>query len=69
VDLDLAWADHSRAMGTGNSYATPHISGIVALIKSKHRQLTPFQIKTVLYYTARNVRDAIPRVEKETRHD
>jgi subtilisin len=66
VDLDLAWADHSRAMGTGNSYATPHISGIVALIKSKHRQLTPFQIKTVLYYTARNVRDAIPGEEEAT---
>jgi subtilisin family serine protease len=65
VDLDLAWVDHSRAMGTGNSYATPHISGIVALIKSKHRRLTPFQIKTVLYYTSKNVREAIPLALQE----
>ncbi|MGH2447545.1 MAG: S8 family serine peptidase [Chloroflexota bacterium] len=59
VDLELAWADGALITGTGNSYATPHISGIVAQILSKHRQLTPFQIKTVLYYTAKNVREAL----------
>ena len=55
VDLDLAWAGKSTAMGTGNSYATPHISGIAALILAKHPELTPFQLKSVLYLTADNV--------------
>jgi subtilisin len=59
VDLELAWSNHSTAVGTGNSYATPHIAGMTALILAKHRHLTPFQLKTVLYYTAKNVREAL----------
>jgi subtilisin family serine protease len=48
-------------VATGNSFATPHIAGIVALILAKHRELTPFQIKSVLYYTSKNVRQALAR--------
>ena len=40
---------------TGNSFATPCISGIAALVLSKHPGLTPFQLKTVLYLTSANV--------------
>ncbi|NRQ31633.1 S8 family serine peptidase [Nonomuraea sp. NN258] len=40
---------------TGNSFATPHITGRCALILSKHPELTPFQVKNVLYLTAANV--------------
>jgi subtilisin len=59
LDLELAWAGGGTAVGTGNSYATPHISGIAALILSKHPHITPFQLKTILYYTSKNVREAI----------
>jgi subtilisin family serine protease len=59
VDLELAWAGGATAVGTGNSYAAPHIAGLAALILSKHRELTPFQLKTILYYTAKNVREAL----------
>lgn len=55
IDVDVAWLDHQRIRGTGNSYAAPHISAIAALIKSKHPDLRPFQIKTVLWATAANV--------------
>jgi subtilisin family serine protease len=65
VDLELAWAGGSTATGTGNSYATPHIVGIAALILSKHPNLTPFQLKTVLYYTSKNVREALERRREE----
>lgn len=58
VDLDLIWAGKSTSVGTGNSYATPHIVGLAALIQGKHH-LTPFHLKTVLYYTAKNVRRAL----------
>jgi subtilisin family serine protease len=40
---------------TGNSFATPHIAGIAALVLSKHPDLTPFQLKSVLYLAANNV--------------
>jgi subtilisin family serine protease len=59
VELRVAWSDGTSVVATGNSYATPHIAGLVACLLSKHRHLTPFQVKTVLYYTAKNVRQAL----------
>jgi hypothetical protein len=32
------------------------MTGIIALILAKHPQLTPFQVKTILYATASNTR-------------
>ena len=58
VDVDLAWLDHSTIRATGNSFATPHIAGIAALIRAKHPGLTPFELKSVLRATATNVRSA-----------
>jgi subtilisin family serine protease len=54
--VKVAWPGGGRIVSTGNSFATPHISGICALILSKHPHLTPFQLKAVLYQTANNVR-------------
>jgi len=55
VDVEVAWTGGGRVVCTGNSFATPHIAGIAALILSKHRELIPFQLKSVLYLTATNV--------------
>nr|BFE80730.1 hypothetical protein GCM10020093_033310 [Planobispora longispora] len=56
----VAWPGGGEILSTGNSFATPHIAGICSLILSKHRSLTPFQLKSVLYLAAKNVagRDA-----------
>jgi subtilisin len=54
LDLDVAWLGGSTLRCTGNSFATPHIAGICALILGKHPELTPFQLKSVLYQTAAN---------------
>jgi subtilisin family serine protease len=54
LELDVAWLDGSTLRVTGNSFATPHVSGICALILSKHPDLTPFQLKSVLSLTAKN---------------
>jgi subtilisin len=53
--LDVAWLGGGRLRCTGNSFATPHIAAIAALILGKHPELTPFQLKSVLYLTASNV--------------
>jgi subtilisin len=55
MGVEVAWLDGSTIRSTGNSFATPHIAGICALVLSKHPELTPFQLKSVLYLTANNV--------------
>jgi subtilisin family serine protease len=55
VDIDVAWLGGGTVRATGNSFATPSISGIAALILSKHPGLTPFQLKSVMYLIAANV--------------
>ena len=55
VRVPVAWAGRRQIVSTGNSFAAPHIAAISALVLSKHPMLTPFQLKTVLYLTARNV--------------
>lgn len=55
VGVEIAWLGGGKILSTGNSFATPHMSGICALIMAKHPELTPFQLKNVLYLTANNV--------------
>lgn len=55
IDVDVAWNNKQYLTSTGNSFAAPHIAGIVALIRSKHPELTPFQVKTVLLACAANM--------------
>jgi subtilisin family serine protease len=54
LDLDVAWLEGSTLRCTGNSFATPHVAGLCALVLAKHPELTPFQLKSVLYQTATN---------------
>jgi subtilisin family serine protease len=55
VNVEVPWLGGRVLTVSGNSFATPHISGICALVLSKHPELTPFQLKSVLYLTATNV--------------
>jgi subtilisin family serine protease len=55
VDVDVAWVGGGTLRSTGNSFATPHISAICALVLAKHPELTPFQLKSILSLTASNV--------------
>ena len=54
IDVDVAWLDGTTIRATGNSFAAPHISGLVARVLAKHPGLTPFQMKTVLAALADN---------------
>jgi subtilisin len=55
VNVTVAWLDGQQRTVTGNSFSAPHISGLLARILGKHPGLTPFQVKTILRATARNV--------------
>jgi subtilisin len=55
IDVRVAWKDGAYLTCTGNSFAAPHIAGIVTLIRAKHPELTPFQVKSVLWACAANV--------------
>jgi subtilisin family serine protease len=56
VDVPIAWKGGGGTVATGNSFAAPHVTGMVALILAKHRGLTPFEVKAVLAAVADNPR-------------
>jgi subtilisin len=58
VDVPIAWKDGGSTVATGNSFAAPHVTGMVALILAKHRGLSPFEVKAVLAAVADNPRRA-----------
>ncbi len=55
VDVDIAWLGGGRIRASGNSFATPHMAALCTLVLGKHPELTPFQLKSILYLTATNV--------------
>jgi subtilisin len=56
IDVEVAWSGGGTTVTTGNSFAAPHVAGLVARILSKHPHLTPFEVKTVLRAVADNAR-------------
>ncbi|MGA7731961.1 MAG: S8 family serine peptidase [Chloroflexia bacterium] len=55
IDVRLAWLNRGYITATGNSFAAPHMTGIVTRILGKHPGLTLFQLKTILRATSANV--------------
>lgn len=53
VNIRTPWPGGGYRNLTGNSFACPHIVGVIALILEKHPELTPFQVKSALYAIAR----------------
>lgn len=50
AELSTVRSDYAQFDGT--SMATPHVAGVVALIKSANKKLTPAQVRTILATTA-----------------
>lgn len=67
IDVEVPWLNGTVIITTGNSFAAPHIAGFAALIKSKHPELRPFQIKTALWAASANVREAT-RIDRAGRN-
>jgi subtilisin family serine protease len=55
IDVPAAWKGGGVSKVTGNSFAAPHITGVVARIQEKHPSLTVFQVKAVLRALSANV--------------
>lgn len=53
VNVRTAWLGGGHRNLTGNSFACPHIAGIVARFVEGYPNLTPFQVKSALYAIAR----------------
>lgn len=56
VQVRTTWPGGGYRQVTGNSFACPYIAGIIALIMEAYPNLTPFQVKSILYTIAsRNI--------------
>src|SRR5256714_4261332 len=53
VQIETTWPGGGYRQLTGNSFACPYITGIVALMLEARPDLTPFQIKAILYAIAK----------------
>jgi subtilisin len=60
VRIHVNEATYPSRSATVHSFAAPHVAGIVTLIRGKHQELTPFQVKTVLFSCAANTRREVP---------
>ncbi|HEX5703923.1 MAG TPA: S8 family serine peptidase [Pyrinomonadaceae bacterium] len=52
VQVETTWPGGGRRQMTGNSFAAPYVTGVIALLLEARPDLTPFQIKTILYAIA-----------------
>ena len=53
INVRTAWLGGGHRNLTGNSFACPHIVGIIARLIEGYPNLTPFQVKSALYAIAR----------------
>jgi len=57
VEVTTTWPGGGHRQLTGNSFACPYIVGIIALMMEAYPNLTPFQVKTILYTIAQRNRE------------
>jgi subtilisin len=57
VEVKTTWPGGGYRQLTGNSFACPYVVGIIALIVEAYPNLTPFQVKTILYTIAQRNRE------------
>ncbi len=55
IEILVPWRNGGWITATGNSFAAPYITGLIARILGKHPGLTVFQMKSVLRALAANV--------------
>jgi len=48
VAVPVAWSGSGSTVATGNSFAAPHITGLLARLRSAYPDATPFEAKSLL---------------------
>lgn len=68
VEVKTTWPGGGYRQLTGNSFACPYVVGIISLLLEAYPNLTPFQVKTILYAIARRnqERNAAAAAARET---
>jgi subtilisin family serine protease len=71
VEIKTTWPGGGYRQLTGNSFACPYVVGIISLLMEAYPNLTPFQVKTILYAVAkknqqRAAADGESRFNKQT---
>jgi subtilisin family serine protease len=64
VNVRTTWLGGGYRSLTGNSFACPHIVGIIALLLEANPNLTPFQVKSALYAIAKENEEREKEKEK-----
>ena len=54
IDVAVPWLGGATVVTTGNSFAAPHVTGLVARLLGKHPHLRPYEVKAVLRAVSRN---------------
>ena len=57
VEVKTTWPGGGYRQLTGNSFACPYMVGIIALMMEAYPNLTPFQVKSILYTIAQRNRE------------
>jgi subtilisin family serine protease len=66
VEVKTTWPGGGYRQLTGNSFACPYIVGIIALLMEAYPNLTPFQVKTILYAIAKRNQEKAAAAAKTT---
>lgn len=59
VNVRTTWPGGGYRNLTGNSFACPHIVGVITLLLEGHPNMTPFQVKSALYAIARENQEVV----------
>lgn len=60
IDVHVPWKAGAWITATGNSFAAPHIAGLVTRILANHPGLTVFEMKSILRVLATNSQSVTP---------
>jgi subtilisin len=60
IDVRVAWLGGQWVTVTGNSFAAPHVTGMVTRILGKHPGLNLFEVKFILRALSANMRHEVP---------
>lgn len=59
INVRVPWLNGGYVVSTGNSYASPHVVGLIAKMLSVHPQLTPTEVKAILKTISHNTVDVL----------